>query len=207
MKKAMRLRLAGSCGRFAEALALGFLVLCVLAGVVMMSGCSVFRGDINPDSGMFVGRRALATEQDVPYVDYEIRVAGSWLDEDEASILIDDEFDGESEVLVKRTITYTRGTRSNANAGATVVGVAEEGGRLGAAITSAGTTVAVELIAAQLGIAVEEVAGAIERARIEAEGESGTSGTGETGGTDEADQGGTADGDSDPDGGAGEGDE
>jgi hypothetical protein len=145
-------------------------VALVLVALVL-SGCSVWRGDINPDSEMGARRFALRPAEQKEFLDYELSVGGSWLDADNASLTVREEFvpDGELERLLVREIVYVRGTAANANAGATVTSLAGEGGDLGAAITSAGTTVLIEALAAQVGIATAEIGAAIERARIEAE--------------------------------------
>jgi hypothetical protein len=141
-----------------------------LAAALALTGCSVWRGNINPDSEMGARRFATHTKEQKPFLDYELSVGGSWLDADNASLTVREEFaPDEPERLIVREIVYVRGTQSNANAGETVAALAGEGGDLGAAIASAGTTVLIEAIGAQLGIATAEISAAIERAKIEAE--------------------------------------
>jgi hypothetical protein len=72
------------------------------------------------------------------------------------------------EVLTRRTVAYTRLTDPT-EAAQVAMARSSDATDLGQAVTSAGATVIIEMIGAQVAATVEDIRAGIERAKIEAE--------------------------------------
>jgi hypothetical protein len=138
----------------------------VVASVILLSACQMTK----PKADFTLQTSDLHTEGERPFVSRSMALPNEWF-ADNISLEIDEVFaptESGMEVLASRTVKYTRLTNPDAAAQVAMVR-SEDSSDLGKAITSAGTTVLVEAIGAQLGIATAEIAAAIERAKIEAE--------------------------------------
>lgn len=112
----------------------------------------------------------LAPEDMQVFVGRETALPNEWF-ADNVSLEIDQQYvpreDG-IEILASQRIRYTRLTEP-AEAAQVAMARSEDASELGKAISSAGTTVLIEAIGAQLGIATAEISAAIENAKIAAE--------------------------------------
>lgn len=143
-----------------------FFPLSLIAVAVLASGCQITK----PVADFRMTTREVAPEDMQVVAAREMALPNEWFS-DNVSLEVEQDFqpttDG-TEVLISQRIRYTRITDPTEAAQVAMVR-SEDSSDLGKAITSAGTTVLVEAIGAQFGLAVEEVRAAIERAKIEAE--------------------------------------
>ena len=106
----------------------------------------------------------------MPPVSRSMSLPNEWFNDNVSLELVEEFAPTETgmEVLSKRTVRYTRLTNP-AEAAQVAMVRSEDSSDLGKAITSAGATVIIEAIGAQMGIAIEEIKAGIERVKTEAE--------------------------------------